>query len=57
MLGLIVLIAIEAILCLALTSLGRVGQHDGAVVQQVLDLTVEDTALDVDILCTGSLYV
>ena len=35
----------------------RVGKHDGAVVQHVLNLTVEDTTLDIDILCTGSLNI
>ena len=57
MLGLIEFVAIESILWTTLTSFCRVGQHNGAIVQKVLDLAVEIAGLDIDVLSTCSLYV
>ena len=57
MLGLIVFVAIEAVLRITLSRLSRIGQHDGAVVQEILDLAVEHTSLDIDVLRTGCLYI
>ena len=56
-LRLVIAVAVEAVLRTALTRLRRVGQHNGAVVEEVLNLAVEVASLDVDVLRAGSLHI
>ena len=57
MLCLVVSIAVESELRAAFTRLRRVSQDNGRIVEQILNLAVEDTRLNIDVLGTWSLHV